>query len=391
MPERHADLRRRELERHRDRLDLRRARHVQEVQGARASRASVPVGAVDPRAFSTDELRDGWRLACRAPARGDLVIDVPPLQTRPKAALVGVGRHVILRPVGAEAPPRARGADAGGPALGRRSACSTRSTTSSRASSCAVLRTLGKVLREAHFDVTAVVCDEELIDVEPGDTTARRFAIAFDLGTTTVVATLLDLETGTPAAVRSMLNRQQPYGADVITRVSATMLDEGALDALEARAHETLAAARRGGRARRRGVDPARGLRDRRRRQRDDDPARARHRPRAAVDGAVHRHHARPAAGRWRPTSASPCTRARRPSCSRRSAPTSAATSSPACSPPASRATSGCGCSSTSARTARSRSASTSACSPPPRPPARRSRRRRSAAACAPPTARSRA
>ena len=45
-----------------------------------------------------DELRDGWRLACRAAAVEDLEIDVPPLQTRPKAALVGVGRHVILRP-----------------------------------------------------------------------------------------------------------------------------------------------------------------------------------------------------------------------------------------------------------------------------------------------------
>jgi uncharacterized 2Fe-2S/4Fe-4S cluster protein (DUF4445 family) len=65
--------------------------------------------------------------------------------------------------------------------------------------------------------------------------------MAFDLGTTTVVATLLDLETGQPAAVQSMLNRQQPFGADVISRVSATMLDEGALDALQARAQETLA------------------------------------------------------------------------------------------------------------------------------------------------------
>src|SRR5262249_45449449 len=101
--------------------------------------------------------------------------------------------------------------------------------------------TLGGVLRHANFDVTAVVCDEELIDVEPGDTTARRFAIAFDLGTTTVVATLLDLDSGQPAAVRSILNRQQPFGADVITRISATMMDDQALAALRERAHETLA------------------------------------------------------------------------------------------------------------------------------------------------------
>jgi uncharacterized 2Fe-2S/4Fe-4S cluster protein (DUF4445 family) len=37
-----------------------------------------------------------------------------------------------------------------------------------------------------------------------------------------------------------MLNRQQPFGADVISRVSATMLDPDALEALQARAAETL-------------------------------------------------------------------------------------------------------------------------------------------------------
>jgi uncharacterized 2Fe-2S/4Fe-4S cluster protein (DUF4445 family) len=200
----------------------------------------VPVGSVDPRAFTTDELRDGWRLACRASARSDLVIEVPPLQTRPKAALVGVGRHVILRP-----------------AVQKRHLVLEEATLEDQRSdlqrvldgledlepraSLELLRTLGGVLRSSHFDVTAVVCDDELIDVEPGDTTARRFAIAFDLGTTTVVATLLDLDSGQPAAVRSMLNRQQPYGADVITRVSATMMDELALGALRERAHETFA------------------------------------------------------------------------------------------------------------------------------------------------------
>jgi uncharacterized 2Fe-2S/4Fe-4S cluster protein (DUF4445 family) len=200
----------------------------------------LPVSAVDPRAFTPEELRAGWRLACRAPARGELVIDVPPLQTRPKAALVGVGRHVILRP-----------------SVQKRHIVLEEPTMEDQRSDfervwdaledlephagLPVLRSLGRVLRRSNWDVTAVVCDDELIDVEPGDTTARRFAIAFDLGTTTVVATLLDLETGTPAAVQSMLNRQQPYGADVITRISATMMDEGALDALQQRAQETMA------------------------------------------------------------------------------------------------------------------------------------------------------
>jgi uncharacterized 2Fe-2S/4Fe-4S cluster protein (DUF4445 family) len=200
----------------------------------------VPISTVDPRAFSPDELREGWRLACRAPAREDLVVHVPPLQTRPKAALVGVGRHVILRPA-----VQKRHLVLDEPSLEDQRSDVQRVLDAIEdlepRVSLAVTRTLGKILRESQFDVTAVVCDEELIGIEPGDTTGRRFAIAYDLGTTTVVATLLDLETGVPVAVRSMLNRQQPYGADVISRVSATMLDDGALGALEARAHETLA------------------------------------------------------------------------------------------------------------------------------------------------------
>ncbi len=78
----------------------------------------VPVGAVDPRAFSADELRDGWRLACRAAARGDLVVEVPPLADPAEG---GARRRRPPRdpaPVGAEAPPRAGGAVDRGPALG---------------------------------------------------------------------------------------------------------------------------------------------------------------------------------------------------------------------------------------------------------------------------------
>ena len=103
------------------------------------------------------------------------------------------------------------------------------------------MRVAGRALRAADFKVTAVIVDEVLIDVQPGDTSGRLFGIAFDLGTTTVVATLLDLSTGTPVAVASALNQQQPFGADVITRISATMMDPDTLARLTALAQQTLA------------------------------------------------------------------------------------------------------------------------------------------------------
>src|SRR4029077_977542 len=59
---------------------------------------NAPISPGDPRAFTTEELKSGWRLACRANTQEALTVEVPPLQTRPKAALAGVGRHVILRP-----------------------------------------------------------------------------------------------------------------------------------------------------------------------------------------------------------------------------------------------------------------------------------------------------
>ncbi len=203
------------------------------------SDVEVPVTRHDTRTFTPLQLAEGWRLGCLVHATRDLAVEIPPLTTRPKAATVGIGRQVILRP-----------------ALQKRYVELAEATLSDQRTDLVrltdaiddleltadlhVLRRLSTVLRQADFKVTAVVLDEALIDVEPGDTTAARYAIAFDLGTTTVVGTLLDVGTGTPMAVASMLNAQQPFGGDVITRISATMMDPEALGRLQRAAATTL-------------------------------------------------------------------------------------------------------------------------------------------------------
>jgi uncharacterized 2Fe-2S/4Fe-4S cluster protein (DUF4445 family) len=195
--------------------------------------------SLDIRAYTAQEIKDGWRLACRTAAVRDTQVQVPPLTTRPKAATVGVGRQVILRPA-----VQKRYLELAEPTLADQASDLERVLAQlddlEPRAELSVLKTLGRTLREADYKVTAVVVDDVLIAVEPGDTTGRRFGLAFDLGTTTVVATLLDLSTGTPVAVESALNKQQPFGADVITRISATMMDPGALDKLQQLAQETL-------------------------------------------------------------------------------------------------------------------------------------------------------
>jgi len=199
----------------------------------------VPISNLDIRAFTSEQLADGWRLACVARANSNLKVDIPPLSTRPKAATVGVGRQVILRPA-----VQKRYVELAEPSLHDQAMDLERLQAAISdiefSVDLDVLKTLPTILRASHWKVTAVINDDVLIAVEPGDTTLVSYAVAFDLGTTTVVATLIDLVTGTPAAVKSMLNKQQPFGADVISRISATMMDKNALSLMQTAALETL-------------------------------------------------------------------------------------------------------------------------------------------------------
>jgi len=200
---------------------------------------NVEPSKLDFRAFTETEIKQGWRLACLVRTSTDISVDVPPLTTRPKAATVGVGRQVILRPA-----VQKRYVELEEPTLHDQRTDIVRLFDAiddiEGTASLAAMRNIPRVMRAANFKVTAVFVDQEFIDIEAGDTTGFRHGIAYDLGTTTVVATLLDLNTGTPLAVKSMLNKQQPFGADVITRISATMLDPNALEKLSSLAQETL-------------------------------------------------------------------------------------------------------------------------------------------------------
>ncbi len=143
--ERDARVRRGELERDRDRLDLRRPRDVQEVQGAdrlrrRPGRPAGPAGVHDGRAPRGLAARVPRERPRRSGRRGAAAADPPE---------GGAGGRRAARdpaPGGPEAPPRARRADDGGSALRStagarrarrpRAACVDRGAAVARAGSC---------------------------------------------------------------------------------------------------------------------------------------------------------------------------------------------------------------------------------------------------------------
>jgi uncharacterized 2Fe-2S/4Fe-4S cluster protein (DUF4445 family) len=86
-----------------------------------------------------------------------------------------------------------------------------------------LLRNLDKLLRKYGWKFTAVLtkgaCAEKLTAIEPGNTSGISYGIALDIGTTTVVAYLTDLDSGRVINAKAAYNRQISYGDDVITRI----------------------------------------------------------------------------------------------------------------------------------------------------------------------------
>ncbi len=88
-----------------------------------------------------------------------------------------------------------------------------------------VLRRIPEILRAADWDVTATVGLQPpgkylLLNVEAGDTSDRLYGVSIDLGTTTVVAYIWDLVSGTVAGISSNYNRQISCGEDILSRVN---------------------------------------------------------------------------------------------------------------------------------------------------------------------------
>ncbi len=201
----------------------------------------VEVDPADRRWFSEAELAEGWRLACEAEIYGDAECFVPELMQVPKAATMGMSRFVLLEPnvhkVHLVMPE---------PTLEDPRADIERLRAALDAEGYGVqadlraLRHLPIALRKASFDVTAVLCGEHLVAIEPGDTTEVAYGVAVDVGTTTVVATLMDLRDGVAVAVSSNLNGQAPFGADVISRIARTWMDERAAAELQRTVVETI-------------------------------------------------------------------------------------------------------------------------------------------------------
>jgi uncharacterized 2Fe-2S/4Fe-4S cluster protein (DUF4445 family) len=98
-----------------------------------------------------------------------------------------------------------------------------------------VLTGLPQSLRDDPTGVTVTSFAGRILAVERGDTTSMRFGLAIDIGTTSVVTTLLELTSGEALASVSSLNPQAVFGADLMSRIAFAQFHAGNLRKLQTR------------------------------------------------------------------------------------------------------------------------------------------------------------
>ena len=183
----------------------------------RVQGAAGPIAAAEKRFLRSEELEAGWRLACACVIEGDLSVTLEEAQASVLVDGGEAGERAFDPPVrlleGAVSAPSL--ADQRSDVERFRAALSLEQADLP----LSLMKELPSVLRETGR-VAAAVFEAEgrsrVLDVaaEP----RRALAVAVDIGTTTLAAYLVDLESGRQLATAAMLNPQRPYGGDVITR-----------------------------------------------------------------------------------------------------------------------------------------------------------------------------
>ena len=86
-----------------------------------------------------------------------------------------------------------------------------------------ILRKLYPLLDNAKWKITVSLAwngeNWEMVEIEEGDTTAQHYGLAVDLGSTTVVARLLDCNSGEILKEVSSFNKQIQWGTDILSRI----------------------------------------------------------------------------------------------------------------------------------------------------------------------------
>jgi len=204
-----------------------------------------PVGDVERKFLTAEELSRGYRLACNAFLSGDLVVTVPEESRSAKQVILEKGRErkIEVRPAVKNVTvklPAASLSDFRDDRQRLLDALEKETGLKHLSIDYPVLKELPQILREENWTVTATLWqDSEVIRIAPG-TRKTSLGVAVDVGTTTLAAFLCDLTTGEVLAKASRMNPQIGYGEDVLARISYAASEAEGREKLQASIIEAL-------------------------------------------------------------------------------------------------------------------------------------------------------
>ncbi|MCP3972245.1 MAG: DUF4445 domain-containing protein [Rhodobacteraceae bacterium] len=190
-------------------------------------RGALPGPTVSDRSqLCEEEIGEGFRLACQCFPHGDATVAIaPPINETSFQILVDAGSSgasgKVTQPASGISktflPPGPSSTDT---VWASQTEKLLGGTGTGSGISLDLMRQIPKLLKDPGKGVTVTRFDDRVIAIEPGDTASQMFGLAFDIGTTTIVAYLVDLGTGTTVCAISGLNPQSVFGGDLILRIA---------------------------------------------------------------------------------------------------------------------------------------------------------------------------
>jgi uncharacterized 2Fe-2S/4Fe-4S cluster protein (DUF4445 family) len=175
-------------------------------------------------AFSPQELRNGWRLACQTYPVSDGKLSVPAESVTTPQRLQVEGLEITVHP---EPTVQAYHLQLPTPSLSHPQADADRLLQAlnqqyrlgCRQVDIDVLRNLSPRLRSWNWQCQATVRNDEVVAVSPYP--GQQLGLAIDVGTTKIAGYLVDLSRGQTLAAKGIMNPQISYGEDIISRITS--------------------------------------------------------------------------------------------------------------------------------------------------------------------------
>jgi uncharacterized 2Fe-2S/4Fe-4S cluster protein (DUF4445 family) len=175
------------------------------------------------KAYSRQELKEGWRLACQTYPTSHARVGIPPTSLTTLQRVQTEGQEVSVKPESVVKPyqlklktPSLRDAKADADRLLK--ALKRQHKVRGDSVDIGVMSQLSPKLRSWGWQCRASVRENEVIACGPWP--SRQLGLAIDLGTSKISGYLVDLDSGQTLAAKGISNPQISYGEDIISRIA---------------------------------------------------------------------------------------------------------------------------------------------------------------------------